>query len=781
VADFGVKFLFGAAIGASLQAAFGAVQKNLENTRSSLKRSSVEAKTFQKALDLRARRDDLSAKLKASGGTDAALRKELTKVSEQYRKAKTAAMGYGVSVAQWAARQKAAAAELERSAKKMKIFSALQEEKERRSKLRGSIMGTVAQVMTVSAPVKLAIDYESAMADVKKVTNFDDEGFKAFSAEVLKLSTRIPMSAEGLAKIAAAAGQAGIAENELLRFSEDAAKMAVAFDISAEEAGSAMTGLRTNFKLNQDGVIALGDTFNHLANNMDARAGDLINFSNRVAGTGVLYGFTGDRIGALGAAFVAMKTPAEVASRATNGLMMKLGNAATLGKDAQAAFKRLGFSGKSLAAAFKKDGQQGLLSFLEAVKQSKDPMRELNAIMGEGFADEIAKLVGGLDTYKQALLLAGDEEAKNGSMNREYSERAKTTANSVALLKNSLARLGITLGSAVLPALNSLVQAVAPYVSAVADFAGEHQGLTAAVMGVAAGLVAARVAMLGGMYLYSTLRSMVLGARIGLLFLRSALLGNAAASVVAAAGTARHRVVSMGMAVYTKIAAAAQWLWNAATNASIAASLRQRAVMVAQRVASAALAAYTGVATAAQWLWNAAMTANPVGLVVAGVAALIAGMVYLYNTCEPVRAAFDAVFSWIGSKAAWRWEKITVLWQKLKSVGSYLGIGGDEEPAPAAGEAASMSSSMPASMPAAPALPSLSDMLASLAPGGGAAPLSGAAPGVQANFAFSVNGVPDRPFADGVINALERRKSELERLVSSIVHDQMRVAYGSGS
>ncbi|MCT4181646.1 phage tail tape measure protein [Elizabethkingia anophelis] len=48
-------------------------------------------------------------------------------------------------------------------------------------------------------------------------------------------------------------------------------------------------------------------------------------------------------------------------------------------------------------------------------------------------------------------------------------------------------------------------------------------------------------------------------------------------------------------------------------------------------------ALWTKIVTAAQWLWNAAMTANPIGLIVAGIAALIAGVVVCWNKFEGFR------------------------------------------------------------------------------------------------------------------------------------------------
>jgi len=91
------------------------------------------------------------------------------------------------------------------------------------------------------------------MADVRKVVDFDTpDQFGQMSKDVLLLSTRIPMAADGIGAIVAAAGQAGIAREELLRFAEDAAKMGVAFDLSGQQAGAAMTGLRSIFGLTQD-------------------------------------------------------------------------------------------------------------------------------------------------------------------------------------------------------------------------------------------------------------------------------------------------------------------------------------------------------------------------------------------------------------------------------------------------------------------------------------------------------------------------------------------------
>lgn len=64
-----------------------------------------------------------------------------------------------------------------------------------------------------------------------------------------------------------------------------------------------------------------------------------------------------------------------------------------------------------------------------------------------------------------------------------------------------------------------------------------------------------------------------------------------------------------------------------------------------------AQALYTGVLTSAQWLLNAAMTANPIGVVVVAVGALVAAFTVAYNTSDKFRGAIHGV--WAALKMVW--------------------------------------------------------------------------------------------------------------------------------
>nr|VFK50692.1 MAG: phage tail tape measure protein, TP901 family, core region [Candidatus Kentron sp. TC]VFK59857.1 MAG: phage tail tape measure protein, TP901 family, core region [Candidatus Kentron sp. TC] len=132
----------------------------------------------------------------------------------------------------------------------------------RRSALRGQMMDAVALGVALGAPVKAAMDFESAMADVKKVVNFETPGqFKAMGQDILAMTTRdrLPMAAEQIAAIVAAAGQSGIARRELKGFARDPARMGVAFDLTGEQSGAMMANWRAGMGLTQPRVVMLAD------------------------------------------------------------------------------------------------------------------------------------------------------------------------------------------------------------------------------------------------------------------------------------------------------------------------------------------------------------------------------------------------------------------------------------------------------------------------------------------------------------------------------------------
>jgi hypothetical protein len=98
-------------------------------------------------------------------------------------------------------------------------------------------------------------------------------------------------------------------------------------------------------------------------------------------------------------------------------------------------------------------------------------------------------------------------------------------------------------------------------------------------------------------------------------------------------------------------------LYNSSIWTSVAALAKDVIVKGAAIALTVAQTVATGAATAAQWLLNAAMSANPIGLVVIAIAALVGGLYLLYQNNEQVRASVNG------------------LWEQLEGFGSYIQSG----------------------------------------------------------------------------------------------------------
>ena len=376
---------------------------------------------------------------------------------------------------------------------------------------KGQVMALAGIGMAIAVPIRAAMEFESVMADVNKVADFSQAEYAAMSKELLDMSKHLPMSASGLGEIMAAAAQSGIAKEELAKFTEAAAKMGVAFGISAGEAGSAMTGMRNIFHLSQSEVVTLGDAVNHLSNKMDATASNILNFLNRAGSVGDTFKMTGQQVSAFGATMIALKTPPEVASRAFGAMLMQLSKGKDATKSEQAAFAELGMSAEGMAAMMKKNAAGALVTFLDAVKKSKDPMGVLRKLIGQGCADDIVKLVGNTDMLKTALTEVWDQKGAgySGSMLSEYETRSKTTANQLQLLKNNIEAVGVTVGTVFLPPLNDAMKKIIEVVDAFGAWAEKNPETISMIGKMAAGFFGLKAAGMAGKFVFGGLLSSI--------------------------------------------------------------------------------------------------------------------------------------------------------------------------------------------------------------------------------------------------------------------------------
>ncbi len=384
-------------------------------------------------------------------------------------------------------------------------------------KATGAGLGMIAAGTATAAPIAMAtrqaMTLESAMADVSKVTNMTAPAIERLSNDFIDMSEHIPMSAEGLAQIAAAAGAAGVGmdkmgkpmadqRQQLLAFTNDAAEMGVAFDMTADVAGETMAKWRTAFELPQAGVRSLGDKVNALTNTFGGKAANVTDIITRIGPLGKVAGLAAPEIAALGSTLDSIGVPSEVAATGIKNTMLALtkGEAAT--KSQQAAFDALGLSATDVAKRMQKDAAGAITDVMERIgKLDADKQSGiLTQVFGSESVSAIAPMLTNLDGLKQRLALVGDESRYAGSMHGEFLNRIATTEGATGLATNALSGLNITMGKALLPTVAKVAGIVTRVAGAMRGWARENPVLAKGIMiFLAAG--AGLLILLGGMAL----------------------------------------------------------------------------------------------------------------------------------------------------------------------------------------------------------------------------------------------------------------------------------------
>ena len=485
---------------------------------------------------------------------------------------------------------------------------------------------TIRSVM--EGPVQASMKMEDAMADLAKVSDFTPEGLANMKQELERMSLRIPMTADGLAQIAAAAAGAGVSQKDLLGFTEQAAKMAVAFDMTAEEAGTMMSKWQSGMKLTVNQTYALADAVNGLSNNNAALASQIGDAIQRYGALGKVAGLSEKQTAALATSLIASGASSETAATGMKAFMGTLAKGAQLSEQQQAAFANIGIGDvKQLQKDLQKDAPGAILKVLEGLKKNIPKEKRtmyLNVLFGETGSEAIGPLLQNVEALKTNFDLVSDETKTAGSMENEFAARAATTSNSLQLLKNSAEHVARAFGDQFLEPIRGGALYLGSFAEKASVVVKENSGLitTGLKVAVAFGAISAGVGVVSGVI--GTVTA-AMNAWRGI-----CLLSSTAMKLTTAVG---HGLTVTGHLLGSAFSFAGKTLKGIAWGASRAAMIAWKIACVSVGVAAEAT---TVLMKGLGFAIKAAFT-SPVGLAVTALAGLVTGGVALYKNWDEVK------------------------------------------------------------------------------------------------------------------------------------------------
>lgn len=322
----------------------------------------------------------------------------------------------------------------------------------------------VAIAAGLGGAVKVASDYQSAFAGVRKTTDATEKEFAVLSQGIRNMAKEMPASANEIANVAEVAGQLGIKKGDMLEFTKTMVNLGVATNMSSEEAATSLARLANITQMPMDKIENLGSTVVALGNNLATTEGEIVAMSLRLAGMGAQVGMSEADIAALAGAMSSVGIEAEAGGTAMSTVMKKINTAVANGGGGLAEFaEAAGVSSQEFADAWKNDPVMALDTFIKGLARSGEEGENLSAILGfmgiKGIReqDTLLRLAGASDILSDSVNIATKAWDENSALSNEAAERYKTLESKLSIFGNVIKDIGISVGNVLMPYVTAFV------------------------------------------------------------------------------------------------------------------------------------------------------------------------------------------------------------------------------------------------------------------------------------------------------------------------------------
>lgn len=312
---------------------------------------------------------------------------------------------------------------------------------------------------------KAAIDFESAFAGVQKtVDETDTTSYEDLSNGIRNLAKETPAAATEIAEVAAAAGQLGIKADDVLSFSKVMIDLGESTNLTSDEAATSIAKLFNVTGTSMSQVSNFGSTLVALGNNAATTESDILAMGSRIAASGSQIGLTEQQILALATSLSSVGLEAEAGGTAISTTMSQIDKAVGTNSEELAIWaKTAGMSTSAFSKMWKTDAYGALQKVMQGMATTKDEGGNLNLLLEElginGIrqGDSLKRLANATGLMTEMTDLANKSWSENAALSKEANTRYATTASRIQILKNKITDVMITIGNALLPVINKLI------------------------------------------------------------------------------------------------------------------------------------------------------------------------------------------------------------------------------------------------------------------------------------------------------------------------------------
>jgi TP901 family phage tail tape measure protein len=488
-----------------------------------------------------------------------------------------------------------------------------------RGRLVDAAAGFYGLRAALGAPLTAATDFETVLEDIGQKAEIPQERLRALGASLRKIGREVNQSGAAIAGGMDVLLGMGASEADASALLKPMGRAATAYRASVDDLAKAGFAALDNLKVPANQFAAALDAMAQSGKSGAFELRDMAQYFPSL--TAAYQGLNQKGVPAvadLAAALqITRKGAGDSAEAATNlsNILQKIAAPGTRKK-----FKEMGVDLRKELDKAAKEGMTPIEAIAEITNRTlKGDLGKLSDLFEDAQVQKgLRPLIQNIAEYRR---IRAEAMKAQGVVEGDYQRRLQTSAAALTRWKATLEGLSVSIGAALLPALNRLADVLGPIINRVAEFAEANPNLTAALVGSASAITAFRVAAIAasfaGLHAWgsilklgrggykaarllarATLLPVKASARAGKALvgaaraMRAARVESAAATVATMAGMARTSQ-AMGRAGQSA-KAASQAMISGMSGTRLAAEATMRRTRLAAEAASAAMVAGMG-------------------------------------------------------------------------------------------------------------------------------------------------------------------------------------------
>lgn len=335
------------------------------------------------------------------------------------------------------------------------------------------------------ASAKFAIDFEDSFAGVKKTVDATPEQLAKIKQGIIDLSTTgidgrgaIPQTATELNELAAAGGQLGISQENIIDFTEVMAQMGSATNLVGEEGAATLARFMNVMGTSQGEIRNIGSAIVDLGNHSATTESEIAEMALRMGKYGSSVRMSAADVLGYSAALSSLGIEAQMGGSAIGRTWLSIETAVASGGEGLTKFAK--YSGKS-AEEFKEQWNtdssgafNGLLKGLQSAENLTVALDDLGINNTQDIQAMMA-LVNGYDLVTESVNRSNTAYQENTALQKEFNAKNETTASKLANTKNNIIEAARSIGETMLPSIQDASTTVADFAKGLSQMSDEQK------------------------------------------------------------------------------------------------------------------------------------------------------------------------------------------------------------------------------------------------------------------------------------------------------------------